>query len=468
MKQVAHLNLKQNLALTPALQQAIKLLQLSTLDLGQEIQQALDSNLMLERLEESEPLSQEDPPPETQDDIPTELPVDANWNDIYDGAYHRVAAVDEGVREYLNNNIQAPPSLTHHLLAQTALENFSETDYAIAEHIIDGLDDDGYIGDWPSLEQELGKRLGTAPAQAETVLQRIQMLDPAGVAARDLSECLLLQLRQLPEGTPGREAAQMVAADCLELLGQRDYARLASATNLPAPTLEAGCLLIRALQPRPGAPFQHQETAYITPEIFVEKRRGRWTVSLNNDITPRLRINAYYRSLVRRADKSEEQLCLKHHLQEARFFLNNLRSRNETLLRVAQAIVEQQQGFFEHGEQAMKPLVLKDVAEQTEMHESTVSRATAHKYMQSPRGVFELKYFFSSGFGTSGGGSTSAVAIKAMIRQLVGQEPAGKPYSDSKIAQFLLNKGIKVARRTVAKYREEQHIPPSSERKHPG
>lgn len=466
MKQSLTLRLGQNLTMTPALQQAIKLLQLSTLDLTQEIQQALDSNLMLERVEDGEALPEgEEASADIPDDIPAELPVDADWEDIYDGATHGGGTVDESLWEYRQASIQPPPSLSRHLLDQLALESLDDPERAIAEHIVDALDEDGYISSWPELVEQIGNGIDATPQDAESVLERIQALDPSGVAARNLAECLTLQLKQLPGDTPGIETALEIVSRHLVLLAGRDYAALARATGLDEPLLDTACTLIRALQPRPGAPFYHQEANYITPEVFVEKRRGRWVVSLNSEITPRLRINPYYRSLVRRADKSEDQVCLKQHLQEARFFLSSLRSRNETLLRVSQAIVEQQQAFLEYGEEAMKPLVLRDVAEQVGVHESTVSRATAHKYMQCPRGLFELKYFFSSGVSTTTGGSASAVAIQAMIKRLVDEEPPEKPYSDSKIAKLLLEKGVKVARRTVAKYRESQHIPPSSERK---
>lgn len=464
MKQSLSLSLGHNLAMTPALQQAIRLLQLSTLDLSQEIQQALDSNLMLERAEENAEASAETQSTESAPgDIPSELPVDADWTDIYNQGPMPRNPAKEGAWEFRQASMQATPSLADHLLDQIALENLGPSGQAIAEHLVDALNEDGYMTrEWDALRDQIAAQTETTAETVESVLARIQALEPAGVAARSLAECLELQLRQLPPNTPGAGTALEIIPEHLHLLADPNLSALCKAAGLDETTVESAHALIRTLQPRPGAPFYNQRTQYIKPEIYVEKKHGRWQVSLNRDIIPHIRINSYYQSLIRRGDKSEDQTCIKNHLQEARFFLKSLRSRNETLLRVSQAIVEQQQEFLERGEKAMKPLVLKDVAEMVDAHESTVSRATANKYLQCPRGVFELKYFFSSAVSGSG---NSPVAIQAMIRQLVDEEPAGKPYSDSKLTQLLLERNIEVARRTVAKYRELQNIPSSSERK---
>jgi RNA polymerase sigma-54 factor len=488
MKQSVALRLGQQLAMTPALQQAIRLLQLSTLDLQQEIQQVLDSNLMLERLDdgaEGESAAEapaedelaggesEDEPAvgELNEDIPDELPVDAEWDDIYGTEAPAASAGEdsEALREYLESNRHRPPSLQEHLQWQAGVYPFTATQAEIAAHLLDAINDDGYLEDWDAVVVRLQDSLKATRSEIEAVLAVIQDFDPPGVGARSLSECLTLQLRQLPEDVPGRAAALRLAApECLEMLAAHDHALLQRRLQLDADALQAGIRLLQSLQPRPGTPFSHPESQYIVPEVFVTRHKDRWRVSLNPDITPRLRINPEYLRLVRRADQSTDQQTLKQHLQEARYFLNSLKSRNETLLRVSQCIVEEQRAFLEYGEEAMKPLVLRDVAAQLGVHESTVSRAIANKFMHSPRGLYELKYFFSSHVQTTTGGSASATAIQAMIRRLIQQEPPAEPLSDSRLAELLLQDGIRIARRTVAKYREELHIPPSHERRRPG
>ena len=306
----------------------------------------------------------------------------------------------------------------------------------------------------------------TDEAAIETVLGQIHQFDPPGVAGRTLAECLSIQLHQMPADTPARDIAlRIIDNEPLECLASRDLAPLARRLGIEPEALEQAIGLIQTLQPHPGEAFTDHESNYVVPEVFVTRQSSRWHVSLNSEIAPRLRINSQYLALIKRADKSADQTTLKSHLQEARFFLNSLKSRNDTLLQVAQTIVEAQRAFLEYGEEAMKPLVLRDVAEQLEIHESTVSRATANKYMQTPRGIFELKYFFSSHVSTTDGGSASATAIQAMIKRMVADERPGKPLSDSKLAELLLDNGIQVARRTVAKYREALSIAPSHERR---
>ena len=459
----------QSLAMTPALQQAIRMLQLSTLDLQQEIQQALDSNMMLEHAEDIDAAPDETPAQDAADSktndeaIPDELPVDAEWTDIYDGTSHRSREADEAWYEYRQANLHRKTSLREHLAWQADLASLSAAENDIAAHLIDAVDDRGYIADWPVVEQRL-LELGYTPDAIAPVLDTVQRFDPAGVCARHLAECLCLQLDGLNRG-PVVDLAKDIAAEHLELLARNDLRGLSRVLRQPVDVIAESVDLIRNLQPHPGADFVDHEADYVAPEVFVSKRQGRWSVSLNPDITPKLRINTDYLGLVKRADQSEDQQCMKQHLQEARYFLNSLKSRNETLLRVAQCIIEQQRAFLEYGEEAMKPLVLRDVAEQLGVHESTVSRATSSKYMHTPRGLFELKYFFSSHVSTVEGGQCSATAIQAMIRRMIKEESPEKPLSDSRIAKLLLEDGIQVARRTVAKYREAMDLPPSHERR---
>ncbi len=471
LKQSLTLGLGQHLTMTPALQQAIRLLQLSTLDLRQEISEALESNLMLELEEEQGPASKEaDEPRETAEgeDIPEELPVDAEWEDFYDtstpGSSDRN---DADLMDYRQASMHSLPSLREHLLWQAEVCGFSPSGLEIATHIIDAVNEDGYIQDWPALEKRMLEIEGATQALIRDTLTTVQDFDPPGVAARDPVECIALQLQQLPEETKARAPAlQLVESGLLAFLAERRLGAIKQQLALDDETLESTIQLIQSLNPRPGSTFADTDSSYVIPEVFVSKKEGRWVVSLNPEIAPRLRINDFYYSLIKRADQSEEQQTLKTHLQEARYFLNSLKSRNETLLRVAQTIVEEQRAFMEYGEEAMKPMILRDISERLGVHESTVSRATANKYMHTPRGLFELKYFFSSHVSTTSGGTCSATAIQAMIKRLIQSESPGKPLSDSRLAHMLLNEGVQVARRTVAKYREAMNIPPSHERKH--
>jgi len=486
MKTSLGLRLGQSLTMTPALQQAIKLLQLSSLDLQQEIQQVLDSNVMLE-LEGEEsapeaPESEESPVADSAErvesaavevtseiDIPQEMPVDAEWGDVYDSAASGKASNsdDDELQDYLQANLHSHTSLREHLLWQAGLAPLTPTEGEIAANLIDAINDDGYLENWAEIQARLVATLGVDAESVESVLRTVQEFDPTGVGARDLGECLRLQLLNFPAREPGIQAALRLVEQHINLLARRDLSAIAKATGLPLAEVQAALLLIQSLQPHPGRPFQAHESSYIAPDVFVTKKDGRWKVGLNPEHAPRLRINGYYQSMIRRADTSRDQLTLKQHLQEARYFINSLEARNETLLRVAQCIVEEQRAFLEYGEEAMRPLVLRDIAEQLGIHESTVSRATANKYMLTPRGLYELKYFFSSHVQTTQGGVCSATAIQAMIKRLISAEDSGKPLSDSTLSDLLLKEGIQVARRTVAKYREGLGIPPSHERKPP-
>ena len=486
MKQSLHLRVGQTLAMTPALQQAIKLLQLSSLDLQQEIRQAVESNLMLE-FDEDEGAgpsideaaggeSQEpattvegvvaDSAAETTEVVAEETPVDVEYEESYESAgTGKSAADEEELYEYRQANLTTGTTLREHLMWQASLAPFDEKDAELAAHVIDAVNEDGYVEDWAGLCERLKQDPGATQEQLDKVLKQVQDFDPPGVAARDLAECLRLQLQQVPADAPEREPALKIVNDHMALLAKHDEAALQQVLGLDVEGLHPVLALIQSLQPHPGRPYQSHESNYVAPDVFVVKHEGRWKVSLNPDIAPKVRLNSQYLSLVRRADSSKDQQTLKQHLTEARYFLSSLESRNDTLLRVAQSIVEEQRAFLDYGDEAMRPLVLRDIADRLGIHESTVSRATANKYMLTPRGLYELKYFFSSHVATVQGGTCSATAIQAMIKRLVTQEPPDQPLSDSTLADLLLKDGIQVARRTVAKYREALGIPPSHERR---
>ena len=483
--------------MTPQLQQAIKLLQLSTLDLQQEIHQALESNPMLELMEDDEsfegsydantqqeakiepkaepaedtgdsditPSSE----PDWQNDIPNDFSVDSNWDDIYPNNYSSGASSDSDSLDFESRN-SAEETLQDHLLWQLNLTPMSEQDLSIAYAIIDAIDANGMLTvDLESIHSGFDADADIDIEEVTAVLHRIQQFDPVGVGYRSLSECLLIQLRQLDNPLLEKQIknAKLIISDFLELLAHRDYAQLMRRTKLNEIELQASIAIIEGLDPRPGANICPHMTSYIVPDVIVSKdtETGKWRVELNPDTAPKIRINNSYASLVKRADSSSENNYLRDNLQEARWFIKSLQSRNETLMKVATRIVEHQKGFLEYGDEAMKPLVLHDIAEAVEMHESTISRVTTQKYMHTPRGIFELKYFFSSHVSTKGGGECSSIAIRAIIKKLVSAENVRKPLSDSKITQLLEEKGINVARRTIAKYRESLSIPPSNERK---
>lgn len=491
MKQSIQLRLGQHLTMTPQLQQAIRLLQLSTLELQLEIQTVLDSNLMLETADSDGPeeaqagaeaserneesadsvnVPEHEPEADfsTPEKIPDELAVDSDWDAIYDsGVTNFSAPGGDDNRDFFETHNAGGESLYEHLMWQMEMTPFSPTDQEIAATIIDSINDDGYLG--TSLE-EIHENLLVNNTEIEldevaAVLHRIQHFDPIGVGARNLGECLEIQLKELDPETPWLSETLKLVTQHLDLLGARDFSQIMRRMKLDETDLQCLITLIQSLNPRPGSQIAGTPPQYIVPDVFVTKRNDRWHVSLNAEAAPKLRINSQYANMVKRADNSDDNNYLRNHLQEARWFLKSLQSRNETLLKVANCIVDRQRGFFDYGDEAMKPLVLRDVAETVEMHESTISRVTTQKYMHTPRGIFEFKYFFSSHVGTSDGGECSATAIRAMIKKLVSEEPPTKPLSDSKIAELLDNEGINVARRTIAKYREALAIPPSNERK---
>ena len=482
MKQGLELGVSQHLALTPQLQQAIRLLQLSTLDLQIEIREALDANPLLEADEETADLAEEPQLPvmpeqperalefDGDNEIPQELAVDGNWEDTFIdlGAGSGASSRDEDDGGDFTAVSSKAETLYDHLLWQLDLTPFSPDDRAIAELILDAIRPDGYLGQTIAelcLTASEGRSEPVDETELLSVLRRIQHFDPAGVGARDLAECLRLQVEQF-EGldAPLREAALSVL-EYIALLGEHDYKALQRATGLPAETVDQAVHLIQALNPRPGTSLDADEPEYIVPDVLVRKINGAWQVELNPAIAPRLRINQTYAGMIRRRDSGADNEYLKNRLQEARWFINSLKSRNDTLLRVARAIVQRQVGFFEEGPHAMVPLVLQDIADELGLHQSTISRATNRKYMHTPRAIYELKFFFSSHVSTSDGGSASATAIRARIRDLIAAETPGNPLSDNDLAEQLQQMGINVARRTVAKYREGMGIASTTERR---
>jgi len=469
--------------MTPQLQQAIRLLQLSSLELQAEIQEALETNPLLELEDdfdhEDQSANQQDTDKaitqENQDvsrlenaSIPDELPTDSEWEDTFDT---QPASLLSGQVSDSNlerdNQDNSGDSLQEHLLWQMRLTPFSVTEQEIAVTIIDAIEDDGYLKiTLEDIQQSLGDQYSEVEQdEIEAVLHRIQNFDPVGVAARDLRECLLIQLKLYETELDDLSLLTELIDKHLDTLAKRDYAQIKRALKITDEELTELVRSIQLLNPRPGSHIQQDKTEYIVPDVYARKVQGRWQLSLNPDNAPRLQVAEHYAQLIKRADNSAENTYLKNNLQEARWFLKSLQSRNETLLKVAEAIVDRQQGFLDHGDEAMKPLVLANIAEIVEMHESTISRVTTRKYLHTPRGIFELKYFFSSHVSTDNGGECSATAIRAIIKKLVLAENPRKPLSDSKIANILVDQGINVARRTIAKYRETLSISPSNERK---
>ncbi len=474
MKQGLQLRLSQQLAMTPQLQQAIRLLQLSTLELQQELQQALESNPLLEQIDTHEEIdTRETQDSETLDtadaleqkEMPEELPLDASWDTIYTAGTPSGTSgdyIDDELPVYQGETTQ---TLQDYLMWQVELTPFSDTDRAIATSIVDAVDDTGYLT--VPLEDIL-ESMGDEEIdidEVEAVLKRIQRFDPVGVAAKDLRDCLLIQLSQFDKTTPWLEEARLIISDHLDLLANHDFRTLMRVTRLKEDVLKEAVNLIQSLDPRPGQSIQTGEPDYVIPDVLVRKHNGHWTVELNSDSIPRLQINQHYASMCNNARNDGDSQFIRSNLQDAKWLIKSLESRNDTLLRVSRCIVEQQQAFFEQGEEYMKPMVLADIAQAVEMHESTISRVTTQKYLHSPRGIFELKYFFSSHVNTEGGGEASSTAIRALVKKLIAAENPAKPLSDSKLTSLLSEQGIMVARRTVAKYRESLSIPPSNQRK---
>ncbi|HZR68286.1 MAG TPA: RNA polymerase factor sigma-54 [Burkholderiales bacterium] len=474
MKQTLQLKLSQHLTLTPQLQQSIRLLQLSTMELNQELEKFLADNPLLEREEPATEtpivrMNGETAPVEvTAEEARAEpaqaesAPSELDW--LADAAPSG-GARDDGEEGDFPQLAADSPTLREHLLSQISLTNLEPRDRSIVAVLIEALDEDGY------LTQPLEELVELLPAELEVGLDELQIglrhlqnLDPTGIGARDCAECLELQLLALPESTPDRAIALAVVRKHLQLLATRDFAKLRKTLQCSEDELRQAQHLIQSLNPRPGAAFTAVETRYVVSDVVVKKVKGVWVASLNPEAVPKLRINRMYADILQ-SNRNNSGSQLSQQLQEARWLIKNVQQRFETILRVSQAIVDRQRHFFEHGEVAMRPLVLREIADTLGLHESTVSRVTTQKFMLTPRGIFELKYFFGSHVATETGGACSATAIRALIKQLVAAEDAKRPLSDSKIAEILGQQGIVVARRTIAKYRESLHIPPVNLRK---
>ncbi len=482
MKQSLQLRMGQQLSMTPQLQQAIKLLQLSTLDLQQEIQQALDSNIMLEVIEDNlganeQPITEDKVDNQTdeinsegsEELMPNELAVDSSWDDVFEPQQTGIK-VTNAVTENADFAAQRsePDSLYKHLIWQVEMAPLSARDREIALAIIDSVGTSGYLMvAINEIFDSLGDTLEELTLdEVKAVLHRVQRFDPIGVAAENLKDCLSIQLAELDDDTPFKVSALRLVNEFLDDLASQNKAKLLRRLALSEIELAEVTALVRSLEPRPGESIATVVSDCVVPDLFVQKTAsGEWRVSLNPDISPKLQVNTVYSKMIQRGKKDDDNVRLREHLQEARWFIKSLHSRNDTLLRVGCSIIERQLDFLEQGDMAMKPLVLKEIAEDLGLHESTISRVTTQKYMHLPTGIVELKYFFSSHVSTASGGECSATAIRAFIQELIEHENQVKPLSDKKIADFLAEKGINVARRTIAKYREALAIPSSSQRK---
>jgi len=486
MKQSLQLRTSQHLALTPQLQQSIRLLQLSTLELHQEIEQILSDNPLLERLDDpldhsvrlladgainAAPAPSEAPATNGEDGAPAPEALDGGeggdvergdsegeWGDLSRGSN---AEGDDDGRPQLG---AMGVTLREHLCEQIRVTAVSPRDRALAELVIDAIDDNGY------LEEQLDEIHARLPGELEVemdelrcALALVQSLDPVGVGARSAAECLALQIRAMP-GVPlvTRRMALKIVEGYLSWFAQREFTKLKKALDCDDEDLREAQAVIRQCNPHPGSAFASSVSDYVVPDVIVRKSKNGWTVSLNNDVMPRLRVNNVYANLLKQG-KGESQMGAQ--LQEAKWLIKNMRQRFDTILRVSQAIVERQKNFFSHGAVAMRPLVLREIADTLGLHESTISRVTTQKFMLTPHGMFELKYFFGSHVATEAGGEASSTAIRALIAQLTGAEDPKNPLSDSKIAEMLGEQGMVIARRTVAKYREALKIPPVSLRK---
>ncbi len=480
MKPGLQLRLNQQLTLTPQLQQAIRLLQLSRLELETELRELAESNPLLEL--DGEGASTAEP-----DGVPADAPAEAidaqseadargdadadthsgdDWDDGFDsGSFGSTGGHDD--EDGFEAQDAAPIGLHEHLLYQVGLLNLSSWDRAIALALIDAIDEDGYLREGIAPVQAALRDPGIEIAEIEAVRHRIQQLDPTGVASLDLRDCLSAQLRGLTADAEHLHLAQVIVAEHLDALAKRDLTRIARSLQAPPEAVAAAAALIRTLDPRPGAALGAAPVEYVAPDAYVVREHARWRVRLASGNQPRLGINRHYSGLIARA-RREDAAYLKGQLQEARWLIKSLQQRADTLLRVAEAIVRQQSAFLDFGPEAMRPLVLREIAEEVGMHESTISRVTTRKYLHTPRGTFEFKYFFSSGVATEDGGAASATAVQALIRKLVTEENPCRPLSDQALAAELSNRGIQVARRTVAKYREALRIPSSSERQRAG
>ncbi len=457
MKLSLDLKLGQQLTMTPQLQQAIRLLQLPVLELSTQIEQALAENVMLEQEEPAESILETEEPAVISGESD-----DLNlWNDNAGSSARSDNWSDDSRRPELAD--RSEETLREHLLWQLEIEHFSPREVVIGQSIVDSINEDGYLTEsLEEIHQSLASEAEFTSNEVTQTLTKIQALDPAGIGARDLAECIGIQLRLLDQQVPGRDTACRIARSNLDLVADHEFSALRRLLEVAEEELDAALALIKACHPRPGSAIQSSTAEYIIPDVYVRKQDGKWLVEVNRSIAPRLRVNQTYAELLR---SSTGHADLRVQLQEARWLVRSLEIRHDTVLKVAMSIIERQVDFLEHGEEAMKPMVLRDIAEEIEMHESTISRVTSNKYMHTTRGVFEFKYFFSSQLAATDGSEQSSTAIRAKIRRFIGAENLQKPLSDSKIVTLLADEGIKIARRTVAKYREALKIAPSSERK---
>ena len=480
--------------MTPQLQQAIKLLQLSTLELSQEITEQLYSNPLLEEITEDQDaenqlkktnnektltetsnLTAEELEEPSKNTEPLSQETDQNdWDSDFDNYslqtqdIARINNNDGNIRGEINLEQvhQVTQSLKDHLLWQLNLTNLNARDLSIAEMLTYSLDDNGLLTqNLSEIFEELDENNNEYESEILTVLTRLQQFDPPGVYARDLKECLLIQLNQLSQDTPFLKQAKILVLQFLEDIGKLNTDKLLKKTQLSLDELRGAISLVRSMNPYPGEFLQENDTEYITPDAYVIKTSDKWRAIINDDHNPRLRINETYKNLIRQSDNSKENQYLKDSLTEAKWFIKSLESRNETLLKVVNCIIELQEDFFEHGPVSMKPMILSDISEKLDLHESTISRVTTSKYLATPRGIYELKYFFSSHVATATGGECSSTAVSAILKELINAEVPHKPLSDNKLTELLKEQGINIARRTVAKYREGLGIPSSSDRK---
>ena len=480
--------------MTPQLQQAIKLLQLSTLELSQEITEQLYSNPLLEEITEDQDaenqlkktnnektltetsnLTAEELEEPSKNTEPLSQETDQNdWDSDFDNYsvqtqdLARINNNDGNIRGEINLEQvhQVTQSLKDHLLWQLNLTNLNARDLSIAEMLTYSLDDNGLLTqNLSEIFEELDENNNEYESEILTVLTRLQQFDPPGVYARDLKECLLIQLNQLSQDTPFLKQAKILVLQFLEDIGKLNTDKLLKKTQLSLDELRGAISLVRSMNPYPGEFLQENDTEYITPDAYVIKTSDKWRAIINDDHNPRLRINETYKNLIRQSDNSKENQYLKDSLTEAKWFIKSLESRNETLLKVVNCIIELQEDFFEHGPVSMKPMILSDISEKLDLHESTISRVTTSKYLATPRGIYELKYFFSSHVATATGGECSSTAVSAILKELINAEVPHKPLSDNKLTELLKEQGINIARRTVAKYREGLGIPSSSDRK---
>ena len=505
MKQTLNLNLSTQIRMTPQLQHAIKLLQMSTLDLRQEIQENLESNPLLEVEEnlvqeedsiipeesqkhennlvdlgaETEPIRNniEDKPGEENqitdkldDPLSEELPLDTTWEDTYQNTQSNAREKSENVnsQDYISNN-SSEETLQDYLIWQLNLAPLAREDKILGLTIIDSIDPNGFLTtsleeilDTVNIEEVIEE---TSIEVLENILSIVQDFDPTGIGARTLSECLLLQLNDMEISDDLRKCCTSMINNHLQELATNDYPKIKKHLGVSEGLFEEALLLIKSFNPRPGSIISPQQTDYIFPDVIAKKIADDWVVELNSEVLPKVRINSIYEGLSKESTNKSEKAYLKEHLQDAKWFIKSLQTRHDTLLKVASVIVDVQKGFLDFGPEQMKPLILSDVAQRTELHESTISRITNRKYLSTPQGVFELKYFFSSHLDTASGGEISSTAIRALIKKMIDEEEQNKPLSDSKIAAILLEKDVKIARRTIAKYRESLGIPSSSDRK---